>query len=298
MSMSNRLIAYLQLHVAVILYGWTAVLGGLISISAISLVWWRVMITSFSLLFFIGFGSKLIVIDKKKVLIYMGIGVIVGMHWICFYSSVKMANASIALITMATTSLFTAIIEPLIFKRKFNTLEIVIGLMVIPCMILIASSIDLSLIQGFIVGLVSAFLASLFASLNKKYVDDATPYAISFLEMFGAFLFISICLPFIVKEVQTIIPTSTDWIYLIILALLCTTLAFLLSMMALKHVSAFDSNLVINLEPIYGIALAVIVLKEHKQLSPLFYIGGILLMLIVFSYPVIAKKLNDRKALS
>ena len=286
------------MHIAVILYGWTAVLGGLITISAVSLVWWRVMITSLSLLFFIGFGRKLLVIDKKKILTYMGIGVIVGMHWICFYSSVKMANASIALITMATTSLFTAIIEPLLFRRKFDTLEIVIGLMVIPCMILIANSIDLSLIQGFIIGLLSAFLASLFASLNKKYVDDATPYAISFLEMFGAFIFISICLPFVINNIESIMPISTDWIYLIILALLCTTLAFVLSMMALKHVSAFDSNLVINLEPIYGIALAVIILNEHEQLSSLFYLGGILLMLIVFSHPIIAKKLNVRKAIS
>lgn len=286
------------MHIAVILYGWTAVLGGLITISAVSLVWWRVMITSLSLLFFIGFGRKLLAIDKKKILTYMGIGVIVGMHWICFYSSVKMANASIALITMATTSLFTAIIEPLLFRRKFDTLEIVIGLMVIPCMILIANSIDLSLIQGFIIGLLSAFLASLFASLNKKYVDDATPYAISFLEMFGAFIFISICLPFVINNIESIMPISTDWIYLIILALLCTTLAFVLSMMALKHVSAFDSNLVINLEPIYGIALAVIILNEHEQLSSLFYLGGILLMLIVFSHPIIAKKINARKAIS
>jgi drug/metabolite transporter (DMT)-like permease len=296
--MSNRLIAYIQLHIAVILYGWTAILGGLISISAVSLVWWRVMITSFSLVFFIGFGKKLLIVDKKKILIYMGIGVIVGMHWICFYSSVKMANASIALITMATTSLFTAIIEPLLFRRKFDTLEIVIGLMIIPCMILIAKNIDLSLIQGFMIGLLSAFLASLFASLNKKYVDDATPYAISFLEMFGAFVFISICLPFIVSDIQTIIPTSTDWVYLIILALLCTTLAFVLSMMALKHVSAFDSNLVINLEPIYGIGLAVVILNEHEQLTPLFYLGGILLMLIVFSHPILAKKINARKIIS
>ncbi len=296
--MSNRLIAYIQLHIAVILYGWTAVLGGLISISAISLVWWRVMITSFSLIFFIGLGRRLLAIDKRKILIYMGIGVIVGMHWICFYSSVKMANASIALITMATTSLFTAIIEPLLFRRRFNSLEIIIGLMIIPCMILIVRNIDISLIEGFMVGLLSAFLASLFASLNKKYVEDATPYVISFLEMFGAFLFISICLPFVIDNIQAIMPTSTDWIYLIILALLCTTLAFVLSMMALKHVSAFDSNLVINLEPIYGIGLAVIVLKEHEQLTPLFYMGGILLMLIVFSHPILAKKLNARKVIS
>jgi len=228
----------------------------------------------------------------------MGIGVIVGMHWICFYSSVKLANASIALITMAMTSLFTAIIEPLVIKKKFNTLEIVIGLMIIPCMILIAKNIDLSLIEGFLIGVLSALLASIFATLNKKYVDDASPYMISFLEMFGAFVFLTICLPFIINDLSAVMPMQSDWIYLIILSLLCTTLAFVLSMMALKNVSAFDSNLVINLEPVYGIAIAVIVLKEHKQLTPLFYIGGLLIMMIVFLHPILSKKINDRRKIS
>lgn len=296
--MSKKLVAYLQLHVAVILYGWTAILGDLITISAVSLVWWRVMITSISLLFFIGFGLQLFNIPKRVILRYMGIGVIVGMHWICFYSSVKLANASIALITMAMTSLFTAIIEPLVIRKKFNSLEILIGLMIIPCMILIVKNIDLSLIEGFLIGILSALLASLFATLNKKYVEDASPYMISFLEMFGAFVFITICLPFVIRDFDTLMPEQSDWIYLIILSLLCTTLAFVLSMMALKHVSAFDSNLVINLEPVYGIAIAVVVLKEHKQLTPLFYVGGILIMMIVFLHPIIARKINDRRKIS
>ena len=296
--MNKKLVAYLQLHIAVILYGWTAILGDLITISAVSLVWWRVMITSISLLFFIGFGQQLFNIPRRVILRYMGIGVIVGTHWICFYSSVKLANASIALITMAMTSLFTAIIEPIVIKKKFNTLEIVIGLMIIPCMILIAKNIDLSLIKGFFIGVVSALLASVFATLNKKYVDDASPYMISFLEMFGAFVFLTICLPFIINDLSVLMPIQSDWIYLIILSLLCTTLAFVLSMMALKNVSAFDSNLVINLEPVYGIAIAVIVLKEHKQLTPLFYIGGLLIMMIVFLHPILSKKINDRRKIS
>jgi drug/metabolite transporter (DMT)-like permease len=209
-----------------------------------------------------------------------------------------MANASIALITMSTTSLFTSIIEPLIFKRKINKLEITLGLLIIPCMILIAKNIDVSLINGFFIGLLSAFLAALFASINKRFVDEASPYVISFLEMFGAFLFISICLPFITQSLSDIWPSSSDWIYLIILALLCTTLAFVLTMKSLKYISAFDSNLVINLEPIYGIGLAVFILNEHEQLTPMFYFGGILIMLIVFMHPFIVKKLNDRKNFS
>jgi drug/metabolite transporter (DMT)-like permease len=165
-------------------------------------------------------------------------------------------------------------------------------------MILIAKNIDVSLINGFLIGLLSAFLAALFASINKRFVDEASPYVISFLEMFGAFLFISICLPFITQSLSDIWPSSSDWIYLIILALLCTTLAFVLTMKSLKYISAFDSNLVINLEPIYGIGLAVFILNEHEQLTPMFYFGGILIMLIVFMHPFIVKKLNDRKNFS
>ena len=296
--MNKKLLSYTQLHIAVILYGLTAILGDLISISAVSLVWWRVMITSISLLFFIGFGKHLLTLGKRHILIYLGIGLLVGLHWICFYGSVKLANASIALITMATTSFFTSIIEPIVTGSKFNKLEIILGLLIIPAMLLVAKNIDWTMMTGFFVGLLSALLASLFASLNKKYVDDASPYVISFLEMFGAFLFISMIIPFIIQQGIDIMPQSTDWIYLIILSLFCTTLAFVITMMALKHVSAFDSNLVINLEPVYGIILAIIILKEHEQLSLSFYFGVILILCIVFSHPIIVRRLNAREKMA
>ena len=296
--MNNKLLSYTQLHIAVILYGLTAILGDLISISAVSLVWWRVMITSISLLAFVGFGRHILRLHKKQVLIYIGIGVLVGLHWICFYGSVKLANASIALITMATTSFFTSIIEPIVTGSPFNKMELILGLLIIPAMILVANNIDWSMMTGFFIGLLSALLASLFASFNKKYVDNASPYVISFLEMFGAFVFISLIIPFVIRNQVSFMPIGSDWLYLIILSLFCTTLAFVITMMALKHVSAFDSNLVINLEPVYGIILAILILKEHEQLSLSFYIGVILILCIVFSHPIIVKKLNARKKLA
>ncbi len=292
--MNQSKIAYLQLHFAVLLYGLTAILGDLISISAVSLVWWRVMITSASLLFFIKFGKSLLQLPRHSILAFLGVGIIVAIHWITFYGAIKYANASIALAAMATTSLYTSMIEPLITGKKFQWLEFILGILIIPPMLLIAADIEFTLLKGLWVGLLSAFLAALFATLNKKLVDKADAYQISFLEMSSAFIFISLLMPFVYNAGISIMPQGDDWIYLIILALACTTLAFVISMKALRYVSAFDANLVINLEPVYGILLAIIILKEHKEMSPTFYLGMVFIMLIVLSHPILKKLKNQR----
>ena len=288
--MSDKKIAYFQLHFAVILYGLTAILGDLISISAVSLVWWRVLMTSFSLLFFIGLGKSLLKLEKRLILKFFGIGALVAMHWITFYGAIKLSNASIVLAAMATTSLFTSIVEPLITGKPFQKLELILGLLVIPPMLMIANNIEINMMNGLWVGLFSAFLASVFASYNKLLVDEASPYEISFLEMFSAWIIISLILPFVSQSAAGFWPQGLDWVYLIILSLLCTTLAFVISMMALKKVSAFDANLVVNLEPVYGIFLAIIILKEHQEMSRHFYWGVILILLVVFSHPFLKKK--------
>jgi len=294
-KMNKIKIAYFQLHFAVLLYGLTAILGDLISISAVSLVWWRVLVTSLSLLFFVRFGKSILQLPRATILRFIGIGVIVALHWMSFYGSIKLANASVALAAMATTSLYTSIIEPWITGKKFQWIELVLGLLIIPPMLMIATNLDLSLMKGLYVGLVSAFLAALFATLNKKMVDAADAYQVSFLEMSSAFLFISFILPFLSLPKQSFWPTGLDWVYLLILALCCTTLAFVISMKALKHVSAFDANLVINLEPVYGILMAIVILKEHKEMSPSFYLGMVLIMLIVFAHPFLKKFLASKK---
>ncbi len=293
--MKKERLAYLQLHFAVLLYGLTAILGDLISISAVSLVWWRVLFTSLSLLFFVQFGRSIIRLPRRTILILLGIGVIVALHWITFYGSIKLANASVALAAMATTSLYTSIIEPIITGKRFEWLELVLGLLVIPPMLMIATQLDFSFLTGLYVGLFSAFLAALFATLNKKMVDAADAYQVSFLEMSSACLFITVLLPFISKNEISFRPIGMDWVYLGILALFCTTLAFVISMKALKYVSAFDANLVINLEPVYGILLAIVILKEHKELGPSFYIGIVLIMTIVLAHPILKKIINRNK---
>lgn len=286
--------AYLELHIAVLLFGLTAILGDLISLSAIVLVWWRVLITSISLLFLINFGKKLLKIPRKLVLQFMGIGILVGLHWICFFGSVKYSNASICLVCMATTSFFTAFLEPFILKQKIKWYEIALGLFIIPGMMLVVNSTGWDMIMGIIVGLMSAFLAALFATLNKKLVEEAEPMSITFLELGSACLFISVLLPFYFQNTPeaAFLPNAQDIGYLIILALLCTTLAYVLALRALKELSAFAANLTINLEPVYGIFLAYFFLNDSHELNTTFYVGCLMILLAVLGYPLIKKRLG------
>jgi len=293
--MNQKTVAYLQLHTAVLLYGLTAILGDLISLSAVSLVWWRVLFASLSLFVLIRFGKELKSMDRSLILKFVGIGFLIGFHWITFFGAIKYSNASITLAAMATTSLFTSFLEPIITKKPFSKLELLLGMLVIPPMLLIATNLDFSLVLGLGIGLLSAFLASLFSSLNKRLVNEASPYEISFIEMFSALLFVSIVLPFVISKDYGFLPVGMDWIYILVLSIVCTTFAYLISMMALKHVSAFDATLVINLEPVYGIILAAIILKEHKEMSPNFYWGVALIFLIVFSHPLLKKIAHARK---
>lgn len=286
--------AYLELHIAVLLFGFTAILGDLIQLSAVMIVWWRVLITCISLLYFVKFGKKLKSIPRDKILKFLGVGVLVGLHWITFYGAVKLSNASVALICFASTSLFTSFLEPAILGRAIEKLQVVMGLMIIPGMWLIVNTVDTNMMNGIYVGLLSALLAAIFSTLNKRLIDDADSYSITFLELGSAWIFISILLPILIWNGSDFLfwPSTMDWVYLIILALLCTTLAYILSLRALKHVSAFVANLTINLEPVYGILLAIVLLNDHKELNPRFYMGVALISAIVFSYPVIKKRLN------
>jgi drug/metabolite transporter (DMT)-like permease len=296
MPLTQNQTAYIQIHIAVILFGFTAILGDLIQLPAVVLVWWRVLITSVSLLFFIKFGKSLIQIPKKQIRTYIIIGILIGLHWICFYGAIKLSNASIALVCMSTTSLFTSIIEPIFFRTKVNKLELILAASVIPGMLLIVNNINTTYINGVWVGLAAALLAAIFSSLNKVNIKGADPYSISFIELSSAWMMITLLLGIMWifgYQADTFLPPNTsDWIYLIILALLCTTLAQVLTLKSLHHLSAFAVNLVINLEPVYGILMAIFILNDHKELSPLFYLGGGIILLSVMLYPYLHKKFN------
>ncbi len=290
--------AYLELHIAVFLFGFTAILGDLITLPATTLVWWRVLITSFSLLFLIQMGRQLVELPRKLILQYMAIGVLVGLHWITFFGAVKYSNASVCLVCMATTSFFTAILEPILLRQKARPYEILLGLLIIPGMLLIVRSLDFSMLTGVALGLTSALLASLFAILNKKLIDRANPLSITFLELSSAWLLISLILPFYYYQNPQALfwPVEWDWAYLLVLALLCTTLAYVLALRALQHLSAFAANLTVNLEPVYGIILAIFLLQENEELNPNFYWGCLIILAAVFSYPLLKSRFEREEA--
>jgi drug/metabolite transporter (DMT)-like permease len=220
----------------------------------------------------------------------------VGSHWVAFYGAIKLSNASIGVISMATTSLFSALLEPLILKRKFDWLEFGLSLLIIPGMWLVVNGIDVSMITGLLVGLFSAFLAALFTILNKSQVGKVEPLRITFVELGSATLFLSPMLLFngFQNGFAGFWPLDgIDWMYLLILVLLCTTLGYVLALNALKHLSAFTSNLTMNLEPVYGVVLAWVLLQENKEMSPGFYWGAALIMVVVFSYPLLKKRFGE-----
>ncbi len=284
--------AFLELHFAVFLYGFTAILGDLIDLSATVLVWWRVLITSISLLFLIRFGQTLKGIPRKLLWEYIGIGILIGLHWITFFASVKYANASIALVCYATCSFFTSILEPLLTKAKFKWYELALGALVIPGMALIVQSLEVNMLIGVWIGLFSTLLIALFSILNKQRIHDLDTPTLTFIEMSSAWVFISLVLPFYFywNPELSFLPSASDWVYLIILALVCTTLALVLNLRALKHISAFASSLTYNLEPVYGIILAIVILQENKELSPTFYLGVLIILASVFSYPLLKSR--------
>ncbi len=288
--------AYVELHIAVFLFGFTAILGDLIQLSALSLVWWRVLITSGSLLLMIRVGRLFREMPRTDVLRFMGIGVLVALHWLCFYGAIKLSNASIALVAMATTSFFTSLLEPLVLRQAAKWYEIALGVLIIPGMVLIVNSTELSKLNGLWVGLMAAFLASLFATLNKKRMGNYRILDLTFLELGSACLFLTLVLPIYIlitkQPIQSFLPSPSDWLYLIILALLCTSLAYVLAFRSLKQLSAFASNLTVNLEPVYGIALAWLILGEQEELTSGFYWGVVIILIAVFSYPVLKRSVR------
>lgn len=284
--------AWLELHFAVLCFGFTAILGAWITLSALMLVWWRVGITSLSMVAWMkGLGS-LPRMPRELLWKFAGIGVLVALHWLTFYGSIKLANASIALICLATASLFTAFMEPWILRRRILRIEVLLGLLVIPGMALVVTTVDPAHWLGLAAGLVSAALAALFSILNKKLITRANPLEITLLELSAAFFFLTgvIGVMAVSGNLPRMMPSSEDWVHLLVLSLVCTTLAYVLSLRALRYLSAFAANLTINLEPVYGIVLAIFLLGEHRELSLSFYLGVALILGAVLSYPWLRKR--------
>lgn len=286
--------AYLELHIAVVLFGLTAILGGLIQVSTIVLVWWRILIACLGILIYGDIFNKIRQLSPALRLRLLGTGFIIAIHWLAFFGSVKLANASVALVTFATTSFQSSFLEPLILRQRIKWYEVMLGILVIPAMILVVGSLPTGMGLGFCVGLLSAFLSVIFSILNKQVVDQAPPLSIMFLNLSGGWLLLSVIMPFYILNNPSLpfLPQGWDWLYISILALLCTNLGYFLAIRSLRYLSAFASNLTINLEAVYGIILAWLILHEDKQLTPSFYIGASLIIISVLSYPLLRKRFS------
>ncbi len=283
MDSRNRTRSVVELHVAVLLFGFTAILGALIQISAVSIVAWRVACAAV-VFWAISPWTRIIQLPLSIIWRLAAIGIIVALHWIGFYGAIKLSNASIALVCLSTTSFFSAFIEPAIMRRDINWRDVLMGLLIIPAMILVVNGVEASMYIGISVGIASALFAATFSAWNKRIIDRVHPVDMSTIEMTSASLFV---LPLVIifqprDAGAPWLPVGVDWAYMAVLVLLCTNLAYILSVRALRHLSAFESVLLINLEPVYGIVLAYFILGEHEQMSPSFYLGALLILTVIY----------------
>lgn len=275
--------ALIRLHTAVFLWGFTGILGRLISLNEGWLVWWRMLITAIILWIYFFFSKQIQKVNTKDFLKIAMIGTLLSIHWLLFYGSIKYANVSIALTCLATTGLLSAIIEPLFFRRRISITEILLGMFALAGIIIIYFT-NLQFSAGIYMGLLSALLLVIVSVLNKKIVSGYTPQVITLYQLTGGFFGLTILMPLynFLLQSNMQLPQSWDWLWLFILAACCTVLTFILYIGALKKVSAFTVNLTLTLEPVYGIILAFMMFHENKYLSNYFYIGFALILIAVW----------------
>ncbi len=279
------------MHTAVLLFGFTAILGRLIQISELPMVWWRLLITCCSLLLLPGVVKALRKMPRRLVWRLAGIGVVVAAHWVMFFGAVKYSNVSVTLGVMATTSFFTAFVEPFVKKTRIKWYEVALAVFVVPGMYMIFRFTNDNYTIGILMALVSAILAAFFSSLNTQVVHESSPMAITFVELGSGWLFLSLITPFYGQLFgnSTFLPSMPDLFWLAILALACTTFAYVLALNCLKRISAFTANLTLNLEPIYGIIMASLIFQENEELNSGFYIGAAIILLTIFIHPLLKK---------
>ena len=279
--------SHLKLHFIVLIYGFTAILGKLITLPAPQLVGYRMLIAVISFYFFIRLKGTDLTISRLQFFKLFGIGIIVAVHWITFFGAIQISNISVTLGCFATTTLFTSLLEPFFFRKRINGLEVLIGLLIIIGLYLIFR-FETRYLMGMIVALISAFLAGLFTVLNKKLVSHQKASVISFYEMMGGVAGISVYLLIsgLTKATALSLPTVSDLVYLLILGIVCTAYAFAVTVDIMKHLSAYVVTLTINLEPVYGIIMAFFIFGESEHMTGGFYAGTTIILISVLGYPV------------
>ncbi len=291
---------YLQLHLLVLILAVTAILGKFIAMPAPALVLWRTGLAALLLLAWqrifkkpsLKIATPRARADTAKAL---ATGIILGIHWMTFFGSIQLSSISICLAGMAATSFFTALTEPAINKRRLSGSDLVLGLMVVPGLLLIVG-FNAHHWLGLACALVSAFLAALFPVMNRRLVlHGIAPQTLTFYEMIGAFATCALVVPFLGASPTVFWPSAGDFLWLLVLAGLCTAFAFTFHIHLLKHFTAFTANLAINFEPVYGILLAALIFNEHQDLHPAFY-AGTLTIVAANMLHVVIKRRGDQRA--
>ncbi|NNE31536.1 MAG: DMT family transporter [Winogradskyella sp.] len=293
---------YFHLHFLVFIAGFTAILGELITIGSIALVWYRMAIASVLMFLFIKIIRLRTKITKKLFWQFSVAGIIIALHWITFFESINQSNVSIALAMFSSGAFFASFIEPIFFKRRVLPYEILFGLVVIFGVFLITSS-EINYLTGILLGLLSALFSTLFAVINGRFIVNHNATIISFYEFISGVVFISIFIIFsdIKFNAEFFLLSSSDWIYLLILASVCTAYAFIGAVEVMRYISPYTVILSYNLEPLYGIALALLLFPEKEKMSPQFYIGAILIIATVITDAILKnykKRRNKRKTIT
>ncbi|MFS2188979.1 DMT family transporter [Mucilaginibacter sp. Mucisp84] len=285
------------LHFTVFVWGFTGILGALITISAVQLVWYRVLIAFVSLFLYFKFNKTDFKVDRKTLIKLAFTGAIVGGHWILFFAAIKLSTAAVTLVCLSSITLFTAILEPIINKKSISKLEILAGILIISGIILIFK-FETRYTKGIVAGLVSAVCASLFSIINSRHVQKLQAPVIAFYELSGAFIWISIYLFITSGYTRAMLLKPADIGYLVLLGTVCTSLAYVAGVSVMRELSAFRVALITNLEPVYGIIMSFIFFGDLNKMTLGFWGGAILILSTIFLYPVARKQISRHKSLS
>jgi drug/metabolite transporter (DMT)-like permease len=288
--------ARLQIHFCVLLWGFTAILGKLITLPALPLVWWRMLLVMAALLLMPKVWRGLRAMPARLLLAYAGIGVLVSLHWLTFYASIKLSNASVGATCIALGPVFLAFVEPWIAKRRFDPRELVIGAAVVPGVMMVVGGVPHDMRLGIAVGVLSALFVALFGALNKRLVEHGDPLTVTCIELGTGTLFLTALAPLLPHTGPAfMLPSPHDALLLLVLSFGCTLLPFTLALVALRHLSAFGTQMVTNLEPVYAIVLAMLLLGEQRQLDGWFYAGVVVILAAVFAHPLLNRRQRKTK---
>lgn len=275
------------MHLAIFLWGFTGLLGKLIDLNEGLLVWYRLLISSIAIALLLFFTKRIPKISLKETIKIGAIGFLVMLHWVAFYGSIKLSSISVAMICLSSIALFASILEPLINKTKFDPLEIFFSALAVTGISAIYNS-DTSAANGVIVGIISAILSAIFSILNKRITNKYEPLTISLIELTSGWIFLTLLFPvyFLFQPTTKYIPTLNDFLLLLFLSLVCTVLTWILSLQALRKVSAYTMGLALNLEPVYGIVLAIAFAGEGRLMNQSFIKGAVIILITIILHTI------------